>query len=962
MAETPIAISNGDEAAQGPFVGRETECNVFASTLMELSTPFRRSLWRKALDWVMERKQPIEKHHRVFLLYGEGGMGKSRLIWEYHKLCQKHPQVLWIEVNWGLERDKGLLPRDLENLMKRLYNALIGPKGERAEYFQAYRDALGARKKLDEDIETRYQPEARQEFDKLVSVGTRPLAVATHAVTGFPAQAVQGGLSEVVHTGASAVAAFRDFLDDWLDKRLDSEKNRLYFNLGEELAEKLVEGILNLTNRYAVVIAFDGWDLIVQTPELDRLFRTRLIRPCVTRSDIIAFVLAGRVSTQIAKLYRLTFRGAELFRDFEMLPLKKDDIGHYLEALDLPTAYVDVVQRKTRGIPIALQAVASMLSKGASIERLFPDQQDPSLPIDDADVTRIITENFLLYCQPWPGDPDELLAQKRRDRRCIYTLALLRYYDLGALQAMWDETDHKAVEQTLAQLWRTYPFIFTGTQRRMHELVREFVRAYLRNNTGQPGFLDWDEIQLLNERARNHFQRQLAQIEENLPEGEDRYADINWQNCTLNLLNHLLWLDEKAAKEFLVRQLVTAAMQYHLYSFREDLFVVTQEAPLNGLGPKTRHFIRTLEIDTAGYWAHPGINVDETISLLHELPGMSTRGERRQRIAAQIGQVEMEVELREVEGRYVGCLLGMAIGDALGMPVEFLGPEDIRRRFGRVTDFLPMPESRSGHHLQAGQYTDDTSLMLRTVESIIEKEDIEPEDIAMRFVKWFASADRSKRRAGRTTSQAIMSLIKGVHWQASGIVGTEASNGSVMRIAPIGLANLYDLETLAEDAKTISTITHAHPEAVAACRAISFAIALLAAVGCDVNKLLDRTVQFVHGTTVAERLLRVKELLSMDIPTEAALAELGTKSNAIQTTASAFFCFLKAPNNFEEAVISAVMGGYDTDTTAAVTGSLSGAHVGMAGIPRRWVERVENSEYIQRLGRQLYRLVESRRL
>jgi len=415
-----------------------------------------------------------------------------------------------------------------------------------------------------------------------------------------------------------------------------------------------------------------------------------------------------------------------------------------------------------------------MLSKGANIERLFPDQ-DP-LAIDDRDVTRVVTERFLLYCQPWPGDSDKLLAQKREDRICIYTLALLRYYDSGALQAIWGEEEHRTVEETLDLLRRNYSFIFAGTQRRMHELVWKFVRVYLRSNRTRPEFIDWDEIKLLNKRAVDYFREQLAEVEK-LHEGERRCADIAWQNCTLNLLNHLLWLDEEAAKEFLARQFVTA-MRYDLHSFRKNLLTDAQEAR-NGLSSDTRHFIEALEIDAAGYWAHPEIDVDETISLLYELPHMS-RSERRQRIAAQVGQVEMEKELSEVESRFVGCLLGMTIGDALGMPVEFLRPEEIRRRFGKITDFLPMPETRPGYHLQAGQYTDDTSLMLRTVESIIEKGRFEPEDVAMRFVKWFNSADRLKRRAGRTTTQAIMSLIKGVHWQASGIVGTAASNGSCL--------------------------------------------------------------------------------------------------------------------------------------------------------------------------------------
>jgi len=78
----------------------------------------------------------------------------------------------------------------------------------------------------------------------------------------------------------------------------------------------------------------------------------------------------------------------------------------------------------------------------------------------------------------------------------------------------------------------------------------------------------------------------------------------------------------------------------------------------------------------------------------------------------------------------------------------------------------------------------------------------------------------------------------------------------------------------------------------------------------------------------------------------------------VETVASAAFCFLKTPDNFEESVISAVMGGGDTDTTAAVTGAISGAWNGTWGIPKHWVENVEASEDFRSLAGQLFNITE----
>jgi ADP-ribosyl-[dinitrogen reductase] hydrolase len=143
----------------------------------------------------------------------------------------------------------------------------------------------------------------------------------------------------------------------------------------------------------------------------------------------------------------------------------------------------------------------------------------------------------------------------------------------------------------------------------------------------------------------------------------------------------------------------------------------------------------------------------------------------------------------------------LAIGDALGMPFEGMPARTIRDRYGVVTEFM------AGQGLSAGQYTDDTKMMLCIAESIVERDQVAPEDIARRFVDWFDGGDL--RGIGHTCLESILKLKRGIRWRESGRRGKwAAGNGTAMRIAPVGLFDCHDLERLKEDCWATSVITH----------------------------------------------------------------------------------------------------------------------------------------------------------
>jgi len=306
------------------------------------------------------------------------------------------------------------------------------------------------------------------------------------------------------------------------------------------------------------------------------------------------------------------------------------------------------------------------------------------------------------------------------------------------------------------------------------------------------------------------------------------------------------------------------------------------------------------------------------------------------------------------EAGFAGCLMGQAIGDALGMPFEFMSSGSISARHGQVVEFLPSPE------LAAGQYTDDTKMMLCIAEGMVEKGHVDPQDVAERFVAWFDTGDL--RGIGNTCRESIMNLKSGASWRESGSRGKwAAGNGTAMRIAPIGLLDCQDLERLRKDCWSASIITHNNPEAVAGATAVAYVIARLVTDARDEETLLADSADFVGESEVARNLAKAQGLLSSNTPTEEALARLGTSGYVVETVAGALYCFLRTPADFVTTVSSAVMGGGDTDTTAAVAGAISGAYNGLHSLPAHLVEEVEGSERLQQLSRAIYYLAGSKK-
>lgn len=295
--------------------------------------------------------------------------------------------------------------------------------------------------------------------------------------------------------------------------------------------------------------------------------------------------------------------------------------------------------------------------------------------------------------------------------------------------------------------------------------------------------------------------------------------------------------------------------------------------------------------------------------------------------------------------RFRGCLLGVAVGDALGMPTEGYTAGEISSKFGLIREMMPAPEGHFHTGLSAGQFTDDTEETLLLAESLVEASGFSPDRFAEKLAAWGAAwtlDERLNRGVGFATRSAVESMIAGTAWQQSGLAIPTC--GSAMRVAPIGLLYHKDLNIVKSYADLQSLPTHTS----AAARAASIAVAVGVALSCSgfSKEMILRNAASQASrldAEFAERLLWVGTLL--DLPSEDALGIIRNSPLAMETVPAAFYCFLKFEP--QEALIMAASSGGDTDSIASIAGSLFGAALGPFWIPQSWLAVLEGRERIE---------------
>jgi len=309
-----------------------------------------------------------------------------------------------------------------------------------------------------------------------------------------------------------------------------------------------------------------------------------------------------------------------------------------------------------------------------------------------------------------------------------------------------------------------------------------------------------------------------------------------------------------------------------------------------------------------------------------------------------------------MDQQFAGAMVGLAVGDAIGRPTEFLHSMDaIRSRFGPdgVTDLV-------ADHRPAGTYTDDTQMTLCVARSLI-RAGHEPLDtlmsaMAKEFVEWSQSAEND-RAPGTTCMAGCRNLSSGIGWRVAGIVGSKGC-GSAMRAAPIGLFFHDDERKLIEVARASSLPTHRHPTALAsaAAAALLTAWAIRREAPAEYPKRLAGAMQQMDGgEQVAGLVEKVPDLLRRRPEEVLCSGVLGEAWVGDEAVACALYCFCRSPEDYRATVLTGANTVGDSDSIACIAGAISGAYNGLDAIPEKWRQQIEKSDELHRIAEGLLR-------
>jgi ADP-ribosyl-[dinitrogen reductase] hydrolase len=284
--------------------------------------------------------------------------------------------------------------------------------------------------------------------------------------------------------------------------------------------------------------------------------------------------------------------------------------------------------------------------------------------------------------------------------------------------------------------------------------------------------------------------------------------------------------------------------------------------------------------------------------------------------------------------RYRGCLLGLAVGDALGTTLEFRPPGT----FAPLTDMV----GGGPFGLEPGEWTDDTSMALCLAESLLECGGFDPRDQLERYVRWHRRGHLSSTGTcfdiGGTVAAALRRFEQSGEPYCGSTAPNSAGNGSIMRLAPVPLYFARDPAAAVARSAESSRTTHGAAEAVDACRYLAALIAG-ALGGASRDELLSDHFSPAPGLWDAEPLApRIAEIASGSFHRRHPPEIRGT-GYVVQSLEAALWAFDRG-SSFRDGAVLAVNLGDDADTTGAVYGQLAGAYYGEPGLPRAWLDRL----------------------
>lgn len=302
-------------------------------------------------------------------------------------------------------------------------------------------------------------------------------------------------------------------------------------------------------------------------------------------------------------------------------------------------------------------------------------------------------------------------------------------------------------------------------------------------------------------------------------------------------------------------------------------------------------------------------------------------------------------------------IMGLVVGDALGLPVQFSTREEMKAK--PVTDM----EGYGAFLVPEGSWSDDSSLAMATLCSLLEKEGVDYEDMMGRFADWQFKGDYTPfgyaYDQGRTCLEAIYSYAKGADVEHCGQTGERSNgNGSLMRILPVCLyaygqekTGTITVSEALEIVHKVSALTHAHLRSKMACGIYYFLVKEVLDGRGSLQERLQKgmdeaRVYYEKDITNLVELAYYGKLFNMESLRLTIEEQINSSGYVVDSLEAAVWGLLTT-DTYKDALLKVVNLGEDTDTIAAIAGGLGALYYGYEDIPAEWIEVVQRREWIE---------------
>ena len=291
-------------------------------------------------------------------------------------------------------------------------------------------------------------------------------------------------------------------------------------------------------------------------------------------------------------------------------------------------------------------------------------------------------------------------------------------------------------------------------------------------------------------------------------------------------------------------------------------------------------------------------------------------------------------------------IIGFVVGDTIGVPVEFNSRE--RLLLNPVTEMLEY----GTHNMPKGCWSDDTSMTLATMDSIIKCKEINTNDMADRFIKWYRNGEYTATGImfdiGTTTKQALIKYQRGIDIasKCGGEREYDNGNGSIMRMLPIAyycyLKSLEDTEIL-KIVKEVSSITHRHQISILGCY-IYVRLAMELLKGKELLQAYQEIKKLDYSYFTEDTIYKYERILNNDIGLYN-INDISSNGYIVSTLEAVIWTLINS-KSFNETIIKAINLGEDTDTVGACVGGLAGIYYGIENIKQKWKDNILRYDYI----------------